>query len=80
MVAPDAAPPCCPHSKSHSTCCRFSARCFGKMHLAYLPKSRAIGLSKIPRIVDRSRGRKSQERPTQAVAQTIHQIIDPVGG
>jgi GTP cyclohydrolase I len=50
------------------------------MHLAYLPKSRAIGLSKIPRIVDRSRGRKSQERPTQAVAQTIHQIIDPVGG
>jgi GTP cyclohydrolase I len=53
---------------------------FGKMHVAYLPKSRVIGLSKIPRIVDAfARRLQIQERLTQQVAQTIEQIIDPVG-
>ena len=53
---------------------------FGKMHIAYLPKSRVIGLSKIPRIVDAfARRLQIQERLTQEVAQTIEQIIDPVG-
>jgi GTP cyclohydrolase I len=53
---------------------------FGKMHVAYLPKSRVIGLSKIPRIVDAfARRLQIQERLTQEVAQTIEQIIDPVG-
>jgi len=53
---------------------------FGKMHVAYLPKARVIGLSKIPRIVDTfARRLQIQERLTQEVAQTIEQIIDPVG-
>jgi GTP cyclohydrolase IA len=53
---------------------------FGKMHVAYLPKSRVIGLSKIPRIVDAfARRLQIQERLTQQVAQTIQQNIDPVG-
>jgi GTP cyclohydrolase IA len=53
---------------------------FGKMHVAYLPKSRVIGLSKIPRIVDAfARRLQIQERLTQQVAQTIEQIIEPVG-
>jgi GTP cyclohydrolase I len=53
---------------------------FGKMHVAYLPKSRVIGLSKIPRIVDAfARRLQIQERLTQEVAQTIEQIIEPVG-
>jgi len=53
---------------------------FGKMHVAYLPKSRVIGLSKIPRIVDMfARRLQIQERLTQQVAQTIEQVIDPVG-
>jgi GTP cyclohydrolase I len=53
---------------------------FGKMHVAYIPKSRVIGLSKIPRIVDAfARRLQIQERLTQEVAQTIQQIIDPVG-
>ncbi|HEV2445081.1 MAG TPA: GTP cyclohydrolase I FolE, partial [Candidatus Sulfopaludibacter sp.] len=53
---------------------------FGKMHVAYLPKSRVIGLSKIPRIVDVfARRLQIQERLTQQVAQTIQEIIDPVG-
>lgn len=53
---------------------------FGKMHVAYLPRQRVIGLSKIPRIVDAfARRLQIQERLTQQVAQTIQEIIDPVG-
>ena len=53
---------------------------YGKMHVAYLPKSRVIGLSKIPRIVDAyARRLQIQERLTQQVAQTIRDIIEPVG-
>ena len=53
---------------------------FGKIHVAYLPKDRVIGLSKIPRIVDAfARRLQIQERLTQEVAQTIQEIIEPVG-
>jgi len=53
---------------------------FGKMHVAYLPHNRVIGLSKIPRIVDAyARRLQIQERLTQQVAQTINEAIDPVG-
>ena len=53
---------------------------FGKMHVAYLPKNKVIGLSKIPRIVDVfARRLQIQERLTQEVAQTIQEVIDPVG-
>ncbi|HLK62442.1 MAG TPA: GTP cyclohydrolase I FolE [Bryobacteraceae bacterium] len=53
---------------------------FGKMHVAYLPKTRVIGLSKIPRIVDMfARRLQIQERLTQEVAQTVQEVIDPVG-
>jgi len=53
---------------------------FGKMHVAYLPRHRVIGLSKIPRIVDAfARRLQIQERLTQEVAQTIQTVIDPVG-
>ena len=53
---------------------------FGKMHVAYLPDKRVIGLSKIPRIVDAfARRLQIPERLTQEVAQTIQEAIDPVG-
>jgi GTP cyclohydrolase I len=53
---------------------------YGKMHVAYLPKTKVIGLSKIPRIVDAfARRLQIQERLTQEVATTIQEIIDPVG-
>jgi GTP cyclohydrolase I len=53
---------------------------FGKMHVAYLPKNRVIGLSKIPRIVDAyARRLQIQERLTQQIAQTIEEAIDPAG-
>src|SRR5512134_2014963 len=53
---------------------------FGKMHVAYLPKNKVLGLSKIPRIVDAfARRLQIQERLTQQVAQTVLDAIDPVG-
>jgi len=53
---------------------------FGKVHVAYLPKNRVIGLSKIPRIVDMfARRLQIQERMTQEIAQTIQEVVDPVG-
>jgi GTP cyclohydrolase I len=53
---------------------------FGKMHVAYLPKDKVIGLSKLPRLVDVfARRLQIQERLTQQVAQTIQDAIDPEG-
>jgi GTP cyclohydrolase I len=53
---------------------------FGKVHVAYLPKGQVIGLSKIPRIVDVfARRLQIQERLTQEIAQSIQNIIDPIG-
>jgi GTP cyclohydrolase I len=53
---------------------------FGKRHVAYLPASKVIGLSKIPRIVDVfARRLQIQERLTQQVAETIQELIHPRG-
>ena len=53
---------------------------YGKVHVAYLPKDRVIGLSKIPRIVDMfARRLQIQERMTQEIAHTIQEVTDPVG-
>lgn len=53
---------------------------FGKMHVAYIPKDKVIGLSKIPRIVDMfARRLQVQERLTQEVAETIQKITEPRG-
>jgi GTP cyclohydrolase I len=53
---------------------------FGKVHVAYLPNKRVIGLSKLPRLVDLfARRLQIQERMTQEIAQTIQDLIDPVG-
>jgi GTP cyclohydrolase I len=53
---------------------------YGKMHVAYLPQKKVIGLSKIPRIVDVfARRLQIQERLTQQVAQTILEAINPLG-
>src|SRR5215471_13486999 len=53
---------------------------FGKAHVAYLPKNKVLGLSKIPRIVDAfARRLQIQERMTQDIARTIQEVCDPVG-
>ena len=53
---------------------------FGKCHVAYIPTTKVIGLSKIPRIVDAfSRRLQVQERLTNQIASTIQDAIDPLG-
>ncbi|MBZ5607160.1 MAG: GTP cyclohydrolase I FolE [Acidobacteriia bacterium] len=53
---------------------------FGTMHVAYLPKDRVIGLSKIPRIVDMfARRLQVQERLTHDVAATLAEVLQPRG-
>lgn len=53
---------------------------YGKVHVAYIPNGKIVGLSKIPRIVDVfSRRLQVQERMTQQIADTIKQYLQPVG-
>ena len=53
---------------------------FGTMHVAYLPKGKVIGLSKIPRIVDMfARRLQLQERLTHEVAETLQEVLQPKG-
>ena len=53
---------------------------FGKCHIAYIPRDRVIGLSKIPRLVDVfARRLQVQERLTHQIAQVIQDKIDPLG-
>ena len=53
---------------------------FGKCHVAYIPRHKVIGLSKIPRLVDIfARRLQVQERLTNQIAETIRDKIDPLG-
>jgi GTP cyclohydrolase I len=53
---------------------------FGKVHVAYIPNGKVIGLSKIPRLVDIfSRRLQIQERLTTQIAETIQKAIQPQG-
>src|SRR5579872_5800127 len=53
---------------------------FGKCHVAYIPSTKVIGLSKIPRIVDVfARRLQVQERLTSQIADTIRDKISPLG-
>ena len=53
---------------------------FGKVHVAYIPNGKVLGLSKIPRIVDAfARRLQIQERLTVQIAETIQRAIQPQG-
>ena len=53
---------------------------FGKCHVAYIPRTQFIGISKIPRLVDVfSRRLQVQERLTNEIAECIREAIDPLG-
>jgi len=53
---------------------------FGKVHVAYIPNGRVIGLSKIPRLVEVfARRLQIQERMTNEIAETIREKIAPLG-
>src|ERR687895_2925383 len=53
---------------------------FGKCHVAYIPRTQVIGLSKIPRLVEVfARRLQIQERMTNQIAETIRAKINPLG-
>ena len=53
---------------------------FGKCHVAYVPRDKVIGLSKIPRLVEVfSRRLQVQERLTNQIADTIRATLKPLG-
>jgi len=53
---------------------------FGKVHVAYIPNGKVLGLSKIPRLVDIfARRLQVQERLTVQIAETIQNAIQPQG-
>jgi GTP cyclohydrolase I len=52
----------------------------GRAHVAYIPRGKVIGLSKIPRIVDLfSRRLQVQERLTRQVADFLSNALNPIG-
>ncbi len=53
---------------------------YGKVHVAYIPNGKIVGLSKIPRIVEVfARRLQVQERMTQQIADTINEYLEPLG-
>lgn len=53
---------------------------FGRVHIAYLPDKKIIGLSKLPRLVEIfSRRLQVQERMTDEIAKTIQEVLQPRG-
>ena len=52
----------------------------GKCHVAYMPKKKIVGLSKIPRLVEVfSRRLQVQERLTTQIANTLNETLEPRG-
>lgn len=52
----------------------------GRVHVAYLPNGKVIGLSKIPRIIDLyARRLQVQERMTRQIADFLHETLQPLG-
>jgi len=53
---------------------------FGRVHVAYIPNGRVLGLSKIPRLVEMfARRLQVQERLTTDIAQTLEDLLQPKG-
>ena len=53
---------------------------FGRVHVAYIPDGKVVGLSKIPRLVEMfARRLQVQERLTVQVAETLERVLQPKG-
>ena len=53
---------------------------FGKVHIAYVPNGRIVGLSKLPRLVEVfARRLQVQERLTEQLADAVDQVLQPRG-
>jgi GTP cyclohydrolase I len=63
-----------------SHCEHHIAPILGKVHIAYLPKSRVVGISKLARLVETyGRRLQIQEKMTAQIANTLNDVLDPKG-
>lgn len=70
----------CKNIELYSLCEHHMLPFFGRAHVAYLPKNKIIGLSKLARIVDMfARRLQVQERMTKQIAQALWDKLDPHG-
>lgn len=70
----------CKDIEFYSMCEHHMLPFFGKAHIAYIPKDRIVGLSKMPRLVEIfSRRLQNQERITTQIAQAMMDLLDPKG-
>jgi GTP cyclohydrolase IA len=64
----------------HSHCEHHMAPIIGKAHVAYLPRNRVVGISKLARVVNTyARRLQVQERLTAEIADCIQKVLDPLG-
>lgn len=64
----------------YSHCEHHMAPFFGVAHVAYIPRQRIVGLSKLARVVDiYSQRLQVQERLTNQIAKSIFEVLDPLG-
>ena len=64
----------------YSLCEHHMVPFFGRVHVAYIPEKKVIGLSKIPRLVEIfARRLQVQERLTMQIAQTLDEVLKPKG-
>lgn len=64
----------------HSHCEHHMAPILGKAHVAYLPKDRVVGISKLARVVHAYAKRlQVQERLTAEIADCIQRVLEPIG-
>jgi GTP cyclohydrolase IA len=63
-----------------STCEHHLAPIIGRVHVAYLPHRRVVGISKLARVVDAYAKRlQIQEKLTAQIANTIQDVLEPRG-
>jgi GTP cyclohydrolase I len=63
-----------------STCEHHMAPILGKVHVAYLPSGRVVGISKLARVVEAYAKRlQIQEKMTAQIANTINDVLKPKG-
>lgn len=64
----------------YSMCAHHLAPFFGKMHFAYIPNKRIVGLSKIPRLMNAfSRRPQVQEKLTNDIVNEFQELVEPAG-
>ena len=64
----------------HSTCEHHMLPFAGYAHIAYLPRNRVVGISKLARLVDCfARRLQIQEKMTTQIADTLYEVLEPLG-